>query len=139
MKDRPGIAFRCGPLALLSIALSENPTNAAVAAIHSSASTQKGFSLSQVAVLSKQIGLNYQMAFRQKGAPFVVPSVVHWRVVTMPRAGPPGRGPVPRQGPYILARCVGYQRGPGVGDEWLLPLATRNCQAWLAERRGCGG
>jgi len=33
-----------------------------------------------VAELSQKIGLNYQMAFRQKGGDFVVPSVVHWKV-----------------------------------------------------------
>ena len=33
----------------------------------------------QVAELSRKIGLNYQMAFRNSGD-FVVPSVVHWKV-----------------------------------------------------------
>ncbi|PYJ60145.1 MAG: peptidase C39, bacteriocin processing [Verrucomicrobia bacterium] len=80
MKDRPEIAFRCGPLALHRIKLSLNPKDGGDAAIYKSASTQKGFSLPQVAELSKQIGLNYQMAFREKGAAFVVPSVVHWKV-----------------------------------------------------------
>src|SRR5215831_6477406 len=67
--------------------------------ILNSASTQQGFSLTQVAELSKKVGLNYQMAFRERsngnaGAgsskskiknqkskiDFVVPSVVHWKV-----------------------------------------------------------
>jgi ABC-type bacteriocin/lantibiotic exporter with double-glycine peptidase domain len=43
-----------------------------------SASTQKGCSLPQVAEFSKKIGLNYEMAFREKGE-FVAPSVVHWK------------------------------------------------------------
>src|SRR3989442_4577946 len=80
MQNRPEIAFRCGPLALHRIKLSLNPKDSGDAAIYKSASTQKGFSLPQVAELSKQIGLNYQMAFREKGAAFVVPSVVHWKV-----------------------------------------------------------
>jgi RHS repeat-associated protein len=82
MKERPEISFRCGPLALHRIKMLLNPTNAgdATATIHKAASTQKGFSLPQVAELSKKVGLNYQMAFREKGAPFVVPSVVHWKV-----------------------------------------------------------
>lgn len=83
MKERPEIAFRCGPLALHRIKLAldpKNPANAATLDIHASASTQKGFSLAQVAELSHKVGLNYQMAFRKKGAPFVVPSVVHWKV-----------------------------------------------------------
>ncbi len=80
MKDRPEIAFRCGPLALHRIKVSQNPTNAGDMIIHASASTQKGFSLPQVADLSQKLDLHYQMAFREKGAAFITPSVVHWKV-----------------------------------------------------------
>jgi RHS repeat-associated protein len=107
MKNRPEIAFRCGPLALHRIKLATDPQHAATQIIHESASTQKGFSLTQVAELSKKVGLNYQMAFRppsraaasRERAPkispenrgalsrdaatssdFIVPSVVHWKV-----------------------------------------------------------
>jgi RHS repeat-associated protein len=79
MKERPEVAFRCGPLALHRIKVSQNPTNAADVTICKTASTQQGFSLPQVAELSQKVGLNYQMAFREKGA-FVVPSVIHWKV-----------------------------------------------------------
>ena len=141
MQNQPGISFRCGPLALKSIlkldrslltsTLRSNATEDGSAAtnammeIFNSASTQKGFS--QVAELSKKVGLNYQMAFRLGSAgdspaplgdppsgtgrtaakfmtnstsqrpaipsggspdgtggspvlPFIVPSVVHWKV-----------------------------------------------------------
>ncbi len=80
MKNRPEIAFRCGPLALHRIKLSIDPQNPGTEEIMKSASTQQGFSLPQVAELSKKIGLNYQMAFREKDGAFVVPSVVHWKV-----------------------------------------------------------
>ena len=80
MENRPEIAFRCGPLALLRIKLAVDPHHPATDIIGKSASTQKGFSLPQVAELSQKIGLNYQMAFREKGGAFVVPSVVHWKV-----------------------------------------------------------
>jgi len=43
--------------------LTSSPTNAMME-IFNSASTQKGFSLPQVAELSRKVGLNYQMAFR---------------------------------------------------------------------------
>src|SRR6185503_20200150 len=96
MLSQPGISFRCGPLALKSILRSDEklrtsrPTNAFME-IFNSASTEKGFSLSQVAELSKRVGLNYQMAFRppsekskiqnpKSRIDFVVPSVVHWKV-----------------------------------------------------------
>jgi RHS repeat-associated protein len=80
MKERPEIAFRCGSLALHRIKIALEPGNPGNLIIHESASTQKGFSLPQVADLAKKVGLNYQMAFREKGAAFIVPSVVHWKV-----------------------------------------------------------
>jgi hypothetical protein len=73
MQHQPGISFRCGPLALQSIQRSLNPEAPGDMAIFNSASTQQGFSLPQVAELSKTIGLNYQMAFRKKGGEFVIP------------------------------------------------------------------
>ena len=80
MKNRPEISFRCGPLALHRIMLSRDPQHAGDEIIYNSVSTTNGFSLPQVAALSQKLGLNYQMAFREKGAAFVVPSVVHWKV-----------------------------------------------------------
>src|SRR5205085_5226577 len=100
------VSFRCGPLALQSILrsdqrlLTSSHTNVLMK-ISKAASTQEGFSLPQVAELSKRIGLDYQMAFRGEAVgtrstasvtklengtqwnaslPFVVPSVVHWKV-----------------------------------------------------------
>lgn len=80
MQNRPGIAFRCGPLALQRIKKSLNPQASVDLEIFNCASTQKGFSLPQVAELSRKIGLNYQMAFREGKGAFIVPSVVHWKV-----------------------------------------------------------
>jgi RHS repeat-associated protein len=80
MKNRPAIAFRCGPLALGSIKLTTEPHTPGYEEVLKSASTQKGFSLAQVEELSKLMGLNYQMGFKEKAAGFVVPSVIHWKV-----------------------------------------------------------
>lgn len=80
MQNRPEISFRCGPMALQQIKRALNSQAPDDLEILNSASTQQGFSLPQVAALSKQVGLNYQMAFREKGGAFVVPSVVHWKV-----------------------------------------------------------
>lgn len=80
MQNRPEVSFRCGPMALRQIKRALNPHAPDDLAILNSASTQQGFSLPQVAALAKQVGLNYQMAFREKGGAFVVPSVVHWKV-----------------------------------------------------------
>jgi RHS repeat-associated protein len=80
MKDRPEIAFKCGPMALHRIKSSIDPKHAGDDIIHRAASTQKGLSLPQVAELSQKVGLNYQMAHRDAGASLIVPSVVHWKV-----------------------------------------------------------
>jgi RHS repeat-associated protein len=80
MEHRPEVSFRCGPLALQSIKLSQDPNAPVELEIVRSASTRNGFSLPQVAELSKRVGLNYQMAFRGTGGHLVVPSVVHWKV-----------------------------------------------------------
>jgi RHS repeat-associated protein len=80
MKNRPDLAFRCGPLALKSIELALDAQSPLDLEIFNSASTQQGFSLSQVAELSRKTGLNYQMAFRERGGAIVFPSVVHWKV-----------------------------------------------------------
>jgi hypothetical protein len=80
MQFRPETAFRCGPLALHRIKLTLNPQNPGTELIHASASTQMGFTLPQVAELSQRLGLYFQMAYREQGATFVVPSVVHLKV-----------------------------------------------------------
>jgi RHS repeat-associated protein len=80
MQNRPEMSFRCGPLALQRVKLAVDPRPPTVEVLRNAASTQKGTSLAQVAEWSDQMGLNYQMAFRQKGAEFAVPSVVHWKV-----------------------------------------------------------
>ncbi|MGA2247770.1 MAG: cysteine peptidase family C39 domain-containing protein, partial [Verrucomicrobiota bacterium] len=80
MQNRPGLAFRCGPLALHCIAKVVSPDKADAQELLKAASTQQGFSLTQVAVLSQEIGLNYQMAFREANGDFAVPAVVHWKV-----------------------------------------------------------
>ena len=80
MENRPEIAFRCGPFALHRIKLSLDPTNPGTELIHACASTQKGFSLLQIEELSQKLGLYFQMAFREKDAAFVVPSVVHLKL-----------------------------------------------------------
>jgi RHS repeat-associated protein len=80
MQHRPEISFRCGPLALHRIKATIAPSEAADIVIFESASTRRGMSLPQVAEISQKIGLNYQMAFREKGAAFIVPSVVHWKL-----------------------------------------------------------
>ena len=80
MQNRPEVSFRCGPMALDKILSYKNPAYAVNPWIFNSKSTTNGFSLSQVNSLARQLGMNYQMAFRSPGAAFILPAVVHWKV-----------------------------------------------------------
>ncbi|HEY1692882.1 MAG TPA: RHS repeat-associated core domain-containing protein [Polyangiaceae bacterium] len=82
MLERPARSFRCGPLALERILLSESatPSKASFATLDAAPSTSEGLSLSSVAATSAEAGMNYQMAFRTPGAAVVTPAVMHWKV-----------------------------------------------------------
>lgn len=80
MQHRPEVSFRCGPLALDRILSHSDPTRAANPLVEQSKSTTNGFSLFQVAGLSRELGMDYQLAFRSPGASLIVPAVVNWKV-----------------------------------------------------------
>jgi len=80
MKTQPGFCFKCGPLALDRIRSYQNPSKAEDPLVVQAQSTTNGYSLSQLARLSLDLGMHYQMAFRSPGAPLVLPAVVHWKV-----------------------------------------------------------
>jgi len=80
MQNRPEVSFRCGPLALNSILAHSDPKKAVNPLIFYSKSTTNGYSMAQLARLSRDLGMNYQMAFRSPGAAFILPAVVHWKV-----------------------------------------------------------
>lgn len=110
MKNRPEIAFRCGPFALHRIKLLTDPQNPGTEQVSTCASTQEGLSLFQTAELSRQLGLHFQMAFREPGAEFVIPSVVHLKVDHF--------APIIRQ----------------EGDRYLLQDATFGNDVWVSKR-----
>src|ERR1039458_7663585 len=80
MQNHPEFCFRCGPMALDKIRSHEDAAKGANILILNSKSTTNGFSLFQVADLSRQLGMDYQMAFRSNGAAFIIPAVVHWKL-----------------------------------------------------------
>ncbi len=80
MRNRPEVAFRCGPFALDRILTMQRATNAGCEIIRNAASTTNGTSLSEVSELSRKLGINFQMAYRDKGAPLLMPAVVNWKV-----------------------------------------------------------
>jgi len=79
MRETPGEAFRCGPMAIDRILAYANPNYRPDPRITHARSTQRGTSLLQVQKLARTVGLNLQVAFRSPSARPVVPAVVHWK------------------------------------------------------------
>lgn len=80
MQHRPESAFKCGPYALDSILTAQGPLKAHNILIRNEASSTNGCSLMQVVNLSRELGMNYQMAYRSRGAELIFPAVVNWKV-----------------------------------------------------------
>jgi len=80
MEHRPEVSFRCGPLALDRICFATDRSKAGSLLVENSQSTTNGFSARQVAELSRQLGMDYQVAFRSPGAAVILPAVIHWKV-----------------------------------------------------------
>src|SRR5207247_6862822 len=79
MRNEPGIAFRCGPMALDRIRAAASPSDAFNPKIVGTRSTQRGLSLENLAVLANGLKMNYQMAHRSAGTLVITPAVVHWK------------------------------------------------------------
>lgn len=80
MQNKPDYNFGCGPSALDRILLRTDPSKAGSSYLLECKSGTNGFSLPEVADISVHLGMNYQMAFREPGAPLIIPAVVHWKV-----------------------------------------------------------
>ena len=82
MLNSPELSFRCGPFALTRILLhqSPRPDAAALHTLEEAHSTPNGLSLTAVQAISVKAGMNYVMAFREAGAPMILPAVAHWKM-----------------------------------------------------------
>jgi RHS repeat-associated protein len=80
MEHRPQDGFRCGSGALDRILAHQDKTVGFNPKLMASRSTSRGMSLTQVWRLAKDVGLDYQMAKREPGAPVLAPAVVNWKV-----------------------------------------------------------
>ncbi len=80
LKNRPDIAFRCGPMALSRILSVVQPDKAFHSKILTSTSTTNGICLTNVLALANDLGLDYQAARRSPGAPWIMPALVHWKL-----------------------------------------------------------
>lgn len=81
MKNEPGKSFRCGPFALASIYLDQDKKRSFPQAVMDSASTQKGFALSEVLDLAGKLRLNMQaVKWEDPAQTLPLPCVIHWKV-----------------------------------------------------------
>ncbi len=79
MHSHPELSFRCGPMAVRRISLSEGHIEKA-AQLERAYSTSRGTSLTKVAELARKAGLDFRMAYREPGAAILAPAVMHWRL-----------------------------------------------------------
>lgn len=82
MRNKPGIAYRCGPYALANIApilggVSAGQTRSFLEGVQS---PDTGFSLNEVEAMSAELGLDLIKAKREPRAKIILPAVVHWEV-----------------------------------------------------------
>ena len=79
MENRPQKTYKCGPFSLSRIQATLDPAVQVQQQISKEDATINGTSLYQNWLLSKKLGLKYQMARRQPGAEVPVPSMMHWK------------------------------------------------------------
>jgi RHS repeat-associated protein len=80
MRNDPGVAYLCGPIALknLLLALGKSPDEAAF--LDEVRSGPRGVTLAEVARLADRAKLTYRLIQREPGQPIPIPSIVHWKV-----------------------------------------------------------
>lgn len=80
MRNRPEIAYLCGPKALGNVLATGKFTPAQMTVLAEAKSGPQGFNLTQLSALATQAGMPHKLVKRAPGQPVPVPSVVHWGV-----------------------------------------------------------
>ena len=80
MRNEPGIAYLCGPMALKNLLLAQGVPVERLAFLDAYRSGPQGVSLTEVARLAGEAGLPFRLVHRDAGEPVPVPSIVHWKV-----------------------------------------------------------
>jgi RHS repeat-associated protein len=109
MQKHPERSFMCGPKALSRIChITRQNSKKQLEVLSKAKSTKRGTSLSQVFQISKDLGINYQMAYRSPGAAVLGPAVVHWKVGHFAALNP-----LP-DGRYEVVDCTDGTYGKGI-------------------------
>lgn len=80
MRNRPEIAFLCGPKALVNVLSRVGGTKAQILIAHTAESGPRGFSLTQLSELATKTGLKHRIIKREPGQPIPVPAIIHWKL-----------------------------------------------------------
>jgi YD repeat-containing protein len=80
MRNNPGIAYLCGPMALRSLFFSKGIPQKKLAYLDAARSGTNGFTLKEVVDLAARSKLPHRAVFRAPDQDVPVPSVVHWKV-----------------------------------------------------------
>ena len=80
MKARPGVAYKCGPFAVEMVSRKDTGKLVFNKMIYDMQSPTRGFALSELVPIARDLNIKYQMAFRKPGAPIILKAVVHWKL-----------------------------------------------------------
>lgn len=80
MRNDPGVAYLCGPMAIKNILEFQGADKTRIAKINAVRSGPRGVTLDTVGRLAKQVNLPYTVARRAPGTPIPLPAVVHWKI-----------------------------------------------------------
>jgi RHS repeat-associated protein len=80
MRNNPGVAYLCGPLALKNLLMLQHASHEQTQVVDEFRSGPQGVSLAEVGRLAERANLPYRLAYREKNQPFPVPAIVHWKV-----------------------------------------------------------
>src|SRR5690606_33914364 len=81
MKNDPGVAYLCGPMALANAWESVAPLDAAnLRALRSYRSSPQGVTLAELEKISRPLSQEWTPAVRSADGTIPVPSVVHWKI-----------------------------------------------------------
>jgi hypothetical protein len=80
MRNEPGVAYLCGPMALKNLLIAQGTSSDRLEFLDSYRSSPEGVSLAEVARLADEAKLSYRLVHREPGQPIPVPSIVHWKV-----------------------------------------------------------
>ncbi|MEF3062805.1 discoidin domain-containing protein [Ralstonia solanacearum] len=80
MRNEPGVAYLCGPMAIKNILEFQGADRSSIARISAVRSSPHGVTLDTVGKLAQQVKLPYAIARRSPGTPIPLPAVVHWKI-----------------------------------------------------------